>query len=185
MKNLLNNISQEEKERILEMHKKNITVISEQEKVPAGININGVEYFNPNITSEAKLKAFLDTGNLNRANFPSLDKRWLMLINQTDDINRQHAISLTFPSEKIIKFVKGFLSFVAQQKRNPVETSTIENYFQGPLKYMIDWFSKNELKDDKGKVIETYYAVINENLGEFCKELINIVKQQTEKAKRA
>jgi hypothetical protein len=183
MKNLLNNISQEEKERILEMHKKNITVISEQQE-PTVTKIDGVDYFNPNITSEAKLNAFLDTGNLTKMNFPSLAKRWDMIINQTEDNDRINAISRTFDSDKIKKFVKNFLSFVAQQKRNPVETSTIENYFKGPLKSIFDWFSENELKDKRGKVIETYYAVINDNLGEFCKELMNIVNQQTAKAKR-
>jgi hypothetical protein len=63
MKNLLNNISQEEKERILEMHKKNITVISEQVtklyprprfKDPESIKINNLfmSKFLPTLTPE-------------------------------------------------------------------------------------------------------------------------------------
>ena len=106
-------------------------------------------------------------------------------MNQTEDKDKMSAISQTFDKEKITKFVKKFLSFVAQQKRNPVATSSIANYLQGPLKNLFDWFNQTDLKDERGKVTDTFYAVVDDNRGEFYNELMNIVKQQTAKANKA
>jgi hypothetical protein len=182
MKNLLNNISQEEKERILEMHKKNITIISEQEKVPAGININGVEYFNPNITSEAKLNAFLDTGNLTRENFPSIKDRLLKKISSDNLSNTEiNEIFRTYETDKIPKFVKNYLIFIAKQKRNPIDISSIGRHFKGPFKIPYESFRTFTTSDGK-----TYAAVVEgENLGNFELELFNLIQRQTAKAKRA
>ena len=183
MKNLLNNISQEEKERILEMHKKNITIISEQEKVPAGININGVEYFNPNITSEAKLNAFLDTGNLTRENFPSINDRLSKKISSDNLSNIEtHEIFRTYETDKIPKFVKNYLIFIAKQKRNPIDYSSIGRHFKGPFNK--DYEEFRQFKTAGGKT--THYAVVEgENLGNFELELFNLIQRQTAKAKRA
>jgi hypothetical protein len=181
MKNLLNNISQEEKERILEMHKKNITVISEQE-TEKPTNINGVNYLNPNITSEAKLNAFLDTGNLTRENFPSINDRLSKKIS-SDNLSNIEAYEIfqTYETDKIPKFVKDYLIFIAKQKRNPIDYSSIGRHFKGPFKIPYESFRTFTTSDGK-----TYAAVVEgENLGNFELELFNLIQRQTAKAKRA
>lgn len=182
MKNLLNNISQEEKERILEMHKKNITVISEQQE-PTVTNINGVDYFNPNITSEAKLNAFLDTGNLTRENFPSIKDRLLKKISSDNLSNTEiNEIFRTYETDKIPKFVKNYLIFIAKQKRNPIDSSSIGRHFKGLFNKPYEEFRQFKTADGK----TTHYAVVEgENLGNFELELFNLIQRQTAKANKA
>ena len=187
MKNLLNNISQEEKERILEMHKKNITVISEQqEKSPAGININGVDYFNSYITSEPKLNAFLDTGNLTRESFPSLDERFRKIADPYVSGKKDSNIVIqellrTYDNDKIPKFVRNYLIYIAKQKRNPSDSSTISKHFEGPFKVPYDAFRTFTTPDGK----QTFAAVDSDNITKFTQELFGLIQKQTEKAKRA
>jgi len=185
MKNLLNNISQEEKERILEMHKKNITIISEQ-GTGKPLNIKGVEYLNSNITSEAKLNAFLDTGDLTRESFPSLDDRFrkisdLYVSGKKDgDIGMQELLR-TYENDKIPKFVRNYLIYIAKQKRNPSDFSIIGKHFEGPFKGPYDVFRTFTTPDGK----ETFTAVDSDNKTKFTMELFNLIQKQTEKAKRA